>query len=195
MASSTCVFEFKYLADTFHVFWQSYRNFNLATGNRSQWVASRMASFPAAAFRVSCASPPLCVPLEIFVYFLAAASFCRLAASLMFAICFCSSRFFFFEVSLFLGRVLQFWSFVKFQGSFEEILQLFRSRGSCAIDSCMCQRVRTACFLGIVNEHSCDAIDIFFGGWVDWQLWMQVALIGSCNWSKTLIISDQNSIL
>lgn len=63
-----------------------------------------MASFPAAAFRVSCASPPLCVPLEIFVYFLAAASFCRLAASLMFAICFCSSRFF-IEVSLFLGRV------------------------------------------------------------------------------------------
>lgn len=94
MASSTCVFEFKYLADTFHVFWQSYRNFNLATGNRSQWVPSRMASFPAAAFRVSCASPPLCVPLEIFVYFLAAASFCRLAASLMFAICFCSSWFF-----------------------------------------------------------------------------------------------------
>lgn len=61
-----------------------------------------MASFPAAAFRVSCASPPLCVPLEIFVYFLATASFCRLAASLMFAICFCSSRFFF--LSFFISR-------------------------------------------------------------------------------------------
>lgn len=98
MASSTCVFEFKHLADTFHVFWQSYRNFNLATGNQSQWVPSRMASFPAA-FRISCASP-LCVPLEILFIF-ATASFCRLAASLMFAICFCSSRFFW---SFFISR-------------------------------------------------------------------------------------------
>lgn len=123
-----------------------------------------MASFPAA-FRISCASP-LCVPLEILFIF-ATASFCRLAASLMFAICFCSYRF--FEVSLFLGRVAVL--------VIREVSRFFRgdstafcSRGSYAIDSCMCQRVRTACFLGIINEHSCDAIDIFFGGLVDWQL-------------------------
>lgn len=47
---------------------------------------------------------PLFVFLLKFLFISATASFCRLAASLMFAICFCSSRFF-FEVSLFLGRV------------------------------------------------------------------------------------------
>lgn len=128
MASSTCVYGFKHLADTIHVFWQSNRNFNLATGNQSQWDPSRMASFPAA-FRISCnhcSSPPShhFVFLSKFLF----VSFCsRLEPSLMF--CYLFSYLVFSNVSLFLGRtavlVIREVSRLLRLEDFEEILQLF----------------------------------------------------------------------
>lgn len=71
-------------------------------------------------------SPTLCVPLEI-LFICATASFCRLAPSLMFTICFCIL--FFLMFCVFLGRVavlvIREVSRLLRLEDFEEILQLF----------------------------------------------------------------------